>query len=569
MKFTFRTPTGSMPETIREFFYASAKKNADKTLFMEKIDGEYKNFSYRRYRSDVEALGTELLARGLKDKSVIVMGENCYSWVLTYMTVVCGVGVIVPVDKELSAEELQNIANISGAAAIFFSEACRAKAEALENIEKFAFSDIDGLLDNGREKLNEGDKNYLTAEIDPDKMAVLLFTSGTTGVSKGVMLSNRNICAALYRATPLIDMNENDTLLSVLPLHHTYECSCGFLSPVYVGATVAFCEGLKYILKNLKEVRPTLLICVPLLAETMYKKIKANIAKKGLEKKVSAAIKATNVLGQNNKLAVSAKKKLFAEIHDVFGGRLRLIVSGGAPIDPSIMGGLRDFGINAIQGYGLTECAPLVAINPTPRPKNASAGMGLIGATVDIYNVGEDGTGEIRYKGENVMLGYFGDPELTAETIRDGWFYTGDLGYIDKEGYIFITGRKKNVIVNAGGKNIFPEELEVYLGRCPFVKESVVIGIENESKRDYDIVAVIHPDYDKFSEIFGKNYSLADVERELSSAVEATNEAVQTYKHINMLIIREEEFEKNTSRKIKRANVLPSVIDEYKKRSSN
>ena len=558
-----------MPETIREFFYASAKKNAEKTLFMEKKDGEYKNFSYRRYRSDVEALGTELVGRGFKDKPIILMGENGYSWVLTYMAVVCGVGIIIPTDKELSAEELQNIAKISGAKGIFFSESCRVKAETLEGVEKFAFSDIDALLEAGRERLNSGDKTYLTAEINPDKMAVLLFTSGTTGVSKGVMLSNRNICAALYRATPLIDMNENDTLLSVLPLHHTYECSCGFLSPVYVGATVAFCEGLKYILKNLKEVRPTLLICVPLLAETMYKKIKANIAKKGLEKKVDAVIKATNVLGKNNKLAVAAKKKLFAEIHDVFGGRLRLIVSGGASIDPAIMGGLRDFGINAIQGYGLTECAPLVAINPTPRPKDASAGMGLIGANVDIYNVEEDGTGEIRYKGENVMLGYFGDPELTAETIRDGWFYTGDLGYIDSEGYIFITGRKKNVIVNAGGKNIFPEELEVYLGRCPFIKESVVVGIENESHRDYDIVAVIHPDYDKFAEAYGKSYSITDIERELEAAVESTNASVQSYKHINMFIIRKEEFEKNSSRKIKRANVLPSVIDEYKEKTSN
>ena len=562
----FKTPLGRQPRSIREFFYASARIYADKPLFLQKENGEYKKYSYRQYKGDVEALGTELIARGLGGKHIIVMGENCYSWVLTYMAVVCGVGVIIPLDKELASEELANVAEISEAAAIFYSESCKDKAEALpESIKKFAFDDIYKLIETGNKKIEYGNTRYISTTINPDKMAVLLFTSGTTGVSKGVMLSNRNICSMLYQATSLVDMNQSDTLLSVLPLHHAYECSCGFLAPIYVGATVAFCENLKYVVRNLREVRPTVLICVPILAEAIYNKIKSEVSKRGIEAESKLAVKLTNLLG-NTSLAVSAKKKLFSEVHAAFGGRLRLIISGGAPIDPSVLGGLRGFGINAIQGYGLTECGPLVAINPVDHPKDGSAGVGLPLGTLDIYNIKEDGTGEIRYRGENVMLGYFKDPHLTLETIRGGWFYTGDLGYIDNDGYLFITGRKKNVIVNAGGKNIFPEELEVYLGRNEFVKESVIVGFINENKKDYDIVAVIHPDYDQFKEVYGENYDKSLIEQELKVAVEQVNLIVQSYKQISMFIVRETEFEKNGARKIKRKGVAPSVAGEYKKR---
>ena len=306
----FRSPLGREPETVREFFRANVRIYGDKPLFMQKEDGKYISYSYKGFMDDVNALGTELVSRGFGGKKMIVMGENRYAWVLAYMTAVCGAGVIVPIDKELAAEELANIAELSEAAVIFYSEGCAAKAEALpESVAKISFGELDGLVKEGA---NKRDGSFEQAEIDPDEMAVLLFTSGTTGVSKGVMLSNRNICSMLYQATALVDMNENDVLLSVLPLHHTYECSCGFLAPLYVGATVAFCEGLRQIMKNLREVRPTLLICVPILAETMYKKIKSDIARRKLEGKAKLGVEATNLLG-SGALAMAAKKRLFGE----------------------------------------------------------------------------------------------------------------------------------------------------------------------------------------------------------------------------------------------------------------
>ncbi|MBQ2248651.1 MAG: AMP-binding protein [Clostridia bacterium] len=553
-------------ENLKQMYHASAETYGEKTLFMQKEGGEYKSYSFRQYAEEVDALGTALCARGLKGKRVIVTGENGYDWVRSYMAVICGVGVVVPVDKEIPAEEIANIARESEAAAILYSEKLSAKVEALdEGVARIPFSSLPALIEQGKKLIEEGDRTYLDTEIDPNAMSSLLFTSGTTGVSKGVMLSHRNICFNLSEMCQMLYIDDKDVFLSVLPIHHAYECTCGFLCQVYRGSTVAFSEGLRHITRNMQEVHPTMILCVPLLLETMYNKVWANIRKQGMEGKVKAAIKMTNAI-PSAKLRLAAKKKVFAQIHKSFGGKLRIMISGGAAVDPKIMQGLRDLGIAAYQGYGLTECAPLAALNRDTFYNDGSAGMATPNALLDVYDVQGDGTGEIRYKGDNIMLGYYKQPEMTAEVIRDGWFYTGDLGYLDKDGFLFITGRKKNVIVTSNGKNIFPEELETYLGRTPYVAESVVVGYMNPKKKDYDIVAIIRPDLDRMVEDFGADYTRDQLETELKKALSEVNGIVQSYKRIETFVIRDEEFPKNTSRKIKRAGIADSAFSAYQKK---
>lgn len=545
---------------LREMLEVSCVANSQKPVFYQKENGEYKAYTYADFYCDVNSLGAALLKRGLSGKRIIVLGENSYAWCVAYMATVCGVGTVVPVDKEIPAEELANIAKLSSAGAIIYSEKYAQKAALSgKRIQKISFSDVTALCE--AEYTDEEYAAYRDVSIDIDAMASLIFTSGTTGVSKGVMLSHRNICCNLENIAKLVSIDKDDTALSVLPLHHVYECTAGFLFPVSRGASVAFSEGVRYIMRNMKEVHPTKMLCVPLLIETMYNKMWTNIRKKGIEDKVKTIIKVTNRLPEPARSA--AKRKVFAEIHESLGGRLNLIVSGGAPVDPQVLRGLRDFGFRVIQGYGLTECAPLAAVNPDSAPKDHSAGVALPGGELKIIDAGEDGIGEICYRGDNVMLGYYKMPDATAEVKRNGWLHTGDLGYIDGDGYLVITGRKKNIIVTANGKNIFPEELETYLSRSPYVSECVVVGIMNEKKKDYDIVALVYPNFEHAKEVFGLYASDQMLFEKVSEEVEKVNSTVQTYKRMNMIIMRHEEFPKNSSRKIKRIGLVESVMDEY------
>lgn len=545
-------------ENLKEMFYTSAATWPEKNAFLEKRDGVYEGITFNQYLLDVEGLGTELCARGLLGKRVIVTGENCYAWALAYMTVICGLGVVIPVDKEIPPEEIANIANISEADAVIYSAKYEDKIKKIEKpLDFICFDELSGLCAAGREKINAGDRTYLDLEIDKNEMASLIFTSGTTGVSKGVMLSHHNISFNLTEMCQMIYIGPEDTFLSVLPLHHAYECTCGFLCQIYRGSTIAYCEGLRYIMKNMKEVHPTMILCVPLLIETMYHKIWANIRKNGMEKMVKKALAASNA---SRKIGIDLRKKLFSEIHETFGGKLRMMIAGGAAVDPDILKGLRDFGILAVQGYGLTECAPLAAVNRDKFYCDSSAGLATPNATLEIVDAAEDGTGDIRFKGENIMLGYYKAPELTAEVIVDGWLYTGDLGFIDKDGFLHITGRRKNVIVTANGKNIFPEELETYLSRNPYVLESVVVGVPDETGRDYDIVAMILPDRERLDEENPDGYSEELVREKLTEAVKQANSMVQQYKRIKKFLVRSEEFPKNTSKKIKRAGLLEEAI---------
>lgn len=551
---------------LKQMCTDSAKEFGDRPLFMEKRNGVYESISFRRYKADVDALGTELLSMGLDGARIVVSGENCYHWVCAYLAVICGVGCVVPVDKEINVEEFCNIVNVSEASAVICADGLQEKMDAIpEGIKRIRFSELPSLIAAGKKKIAAGDRTYLDKEIDDNAMASLIFTSGTTGVSKGVMLSHHNICFNLSEMCQMLYIGPNDVFLSVLPLHHAYECTCGFLCQVYRGSCVAFSEGLRYITKNMQEVHPTIINCVPLLVETMYRKIWANIRKQGMEKKVRAMVKMTNAL-HPEKVRLAAKKKIFSAIHKSFGGKLRVMISGGAAVDPEVMQGLRDFGIYTYQGYGLTECAPLAALNHDRYYRDDSAGRATPNSLLDIYDKQSDGTGEIRYKGDNIMLGYFKAPELTAEVIRNGWLYTGDLGYIDDEGFLHITGRKKNVIVTSNGKNVFPEELETYLCRNRFVAESVVVGYMNPKKRDYDIVAVIYPDYEQIKEVYGDRFTVSQVEIELDKALKEVNETVQSYKRMETYVIRDEEFPKNTSRKIKRAGIADAAQDAYLKK---
>lgn len=552
-------------QDLRDMLQQSAKLYGEHTAFLWKNGTpDYHPITTKQYQEEVQALGAALWDMGYAGKRIVVTGENGYPWALSYMTVVCGLGVVVPVDKEINKEEMENIINISEASLILHGSSVAGKLADLQ-IDKICFEELPTLVEKGKQLLAEGKQDYLTAAIDPEALCSLIFTSGTTGVSKGVMLSQRNICHNLMRMCQMIYIGEEDTFLSVLPLHHVYECTCGFLCQIYRGCTIAYCEGLRHIVKNMQEAKVTMVCAVPVLVESMYKRIWAQAEKSGRADKLRKAIKINNAL---KKIHIDLSKLLFKEIHANFGGHFRMIIAGGAAIEPSVLAGMRDLGILAVQGYGLSECAPIAALNRDTFYNDSAAGLCMIDGELEIVNVKEDGTGDIRYKGGNVMMGYYKAPELTAEVLPgDGWFYTGDIGYLDKDGFLHITGRKKNVIVTYNGKNVFPEELEAYLARNPLVQESVVIGIKNERKNDYDIVAAIVPNMDALQAQFGDAVTPALVQEQMEAAVAEVNKQVQNYKHMDVTLVRYEEFPKNTSRKIKRYGLEELLIDDYREKT--
>ncbi|MBR3705608.1 MAG: AMP-binding protein [Firmicutes bacterium] len=555
---------------IRHMFNTSVELYGDNVAFMQKFDKEkgYENVTYKEALADVNGLGTALIAHGLKDKRIAVIGDNCYQWAASYLAAVCGTGIVVPLDKELSPAELKQLVIEAEASAVLFSRRfeetfSRMKAdgdtslEVLVNFERtedgdgvFAWS---SLVEEGKKLVEAGDRRFIDAEINADEMSILLFTSGTTGIAKGVMLSHRNICDDLMSAPTLLMVHDWDIFFSVLPIHHTYECTCGFLMPLYKGAAIAYCEGLKHIVKNLSEVRPTMILAVPLILESLYKNIMKNVRKQGKEglvKKVMAVNKVTKKFG------LDINKKLLKDILKVFGGRMRVLISGGAAIDPAILQFFNDLGFIAVQGYGLTECSPMAALNPDTHKymRNASVGHLLPGMEVKIADKDEDGVGEICLKGSNVMMGYYNMPEETAKVIKDGWFHTGDLGYVDDEDFIYITGRKKNVIITRNGKNVFPEELEYYLGKVPYVSESMVWAESDEAGQDDVIAATIKPDMEEVTAALGEEAAkdTAAIEKLLWSEVDRINADLPLFKKIKKIVVRTEDFEKTTGKKIKR-----------------
>ena len=556
---------------LKHMLNTSVELYGDNVAFRQRFekDKPFREITYREALDTVNGLGTALIAHGLKGKRISVIGENCYQWATSYLAAVCGTGVVVPLDKELSAEELKQLIIEADVSAVLFAkkyekmfkEMMASGDTGLEMLVNFSPADECGegvfswesLVEEGKKLVESGDRSFIDAEIYADEMSVLLFTSGTTGIAKGVMLSHRNICEDLMSAPTILNVNTWDIFFSVLPVHHTYECTCGFLMPLYKGASIAYCEGLKYIVKNLAEVQPTMILAVPLIFESLYNNIMKSVRKQGKEglvRKVLALNKVTKKIG------LDLNKLLLKDILKVFGGRMRVLISGGAAIDPAILQFFNDLGFISVQGYGLTECAPMAALNPDNHKymRNSSVGHILPGMEVKIEDKNEDGVGEICLKGPNVMMGYYNMPEETAKVIKDGWFHTGDLGYVDDEDFIYITGRKKNVIITANGKNVFPEELEYYLGRSSMVSESMVWAQEDESGQDTVIVATIKPDMEEVETAIGKE-AAADaeqVEKLLWTEVDKINEGLPFFKKIKKITVRREEFEKTTGKKIKR-----------------
>ena len=551
---------------IKQMLESSAELYGDGIAFYTKFEkGPYTTITHREMFDDVNGLGTALIARGMKERRIAVIGETTYMWSIGYLAVVCGTGVVVPLDKELSYSELKHLINEAECSAVIFDKKREATfvkmmEEGDTGLELLISQDrkesADGIISQrelvaeGRKLIESGDRSFLDAQIDSREMSVIIFTSGTTGMAKGIMLSHRNIVADLMAAPALLKGKTDDIFFSVLPIHHTFECTCDFLMPLYKGCAIAHCEGLKYIIRNIQEVKPTFLLAVPAVFEALYKAIWKNIRAKGKEKAVRKVMKVCRAAG---KVRLNLTDVFFKEIKNTFGGRMRMMICGGAAVNPEILEDLQAFGIMALQGYGLSEAAPMGALNPENKPKSYSCGIALPGFDAKIADPAPNGIGEICLKGDNIMLGYYRNPEATAEVIRDGWFHTGDLGYIDDEGYIVITGRKKNVIITKNGKNVFPEELEYQLSLFPEITESMVFEGDAGGKDDTLIVAGIYPDWALIKETLGdKAEDDSEVEKYLWSLVDRINDENPGYKMIKKINLRHHEFEKNTSKKIKR-----------------
>lgn len=560
---------------IKDLLNGSAKLFADRPAFwVKKFKGdEYHMITYDRLKKDVDALGTKMLAMGLGGKRIAVMGQGCYEWFVTYLAVVNGVGVVVPVDKEFDAFMVQNVLDTAECDTIFYTGGESKKIAQLTGIankikmdmygdrtdddEPFNYKEEEGasvwkqLLEDGYRLVGEGITDYTDKVIDNKVMAILLFTSGTTGTPKGVMLSHWNIAFDVMEIARAEKIRPDDITLSVLPIHHTYE-STGSLLFLYRGASIAYSEGLKYISKNMLEIHNTFFIAVPLLLETVYDRIWKTARKQGKEKMLKKAIALNN---KARGIGINLGNQIFRSIRKQLGGKLRMVVSGAAAVPPEIVRGFDDFGISVVSGYGLTETSPMIAATPSfseKRYKKAgSTGVCVKNGQMKIVDPDEDGIGEIWYKGENVMLGYYNMPELTAETIVDGWFNTGDLGFFDSEGWLYITGRKKNVIVTKNGENIYPEEIEDIINKYDEVSESMVYALDRNGT---DIVAVqILPDKEYLTEKYGRMPSDAEVEKIMKGIISEVNDKLPTFKIIRDVIVRKEDFIRTTTRKIKRA----------------
>ena len=557
--------------SIKEIFEHSIKTYANKEFILEKFDpkGKYEEISYEQFGKDVIGFGTAL-NRVLKLENrprIMILSETTYDWYVSYVTLLCGDAIAIPTDKELPDNELENVVKRSKADAIIYSEK---KADSVKKImEKFPqvkyfikmYSE-DGLqnktvgmqylINEGTKFVNSGDDYFAKVETDPDEFKVLLFTSGTTSNAKGVMLTSRNLAENINAATAYAKVYPEDRFFSVLPLHHTYESTIGFLLPMAWGSSIAVCQGLKHIVPNMLESKPSVLISVPLLIENLYKKINASIKKAGKDGLVGSMLHITNAL---KVVGVDVKRKVFSDIYENLGGNLRFIVSAAAPIDAKIGKWVEDIGITFLQGYGLTETAPIAALTPEYQPKVGSAGKAIPKGEIRIEDPNEDGEGEVLIKTPTLMIGYYEDEKATNEVIEviDGerWFHSGDIGYLDKDGFLYITGRSKNVIVTQNGKNIYPEEIELLLAQVPEIKECMVYGKQDEkdpSNKELIISVKVIPNLDKI----GENLTDEEIREIIWPKIKEVNKKLTSYKAIKNLEIKHDEFEKTTTMKIKR-----------------
>ena len=557
---------------LKDMLKKSGEKYGDRPAYIYKTDepGKFKEITHKEFRDDINNFGTALINLGLKDKRIAVISENRYEWGVAYLATATGVGIIVPLDKALPDNEIESLMIRSEIEAIVYSNKYdkimnEIKDKKNTNVKFFISMDLDKkendiysqkeLLEKGKELIESGNTEFLNAEIDNETMGIMLFTSGTTAMSKAVMLSHKNICSNLMDITSVIKLTDKDRMLSFLPLHHTFECTVGFLYPISIGASIAFCEGIRHIADNVKEFQITAMISVPILYESIYKRIIKGIEKKGKLDDVKKGIKISKFF---LKFGIDIRRKVFKEIHENLGGKARLFVAGGAALDPEAEEGFNNFGIKMLQGYGLTESSPVIAAEDDKYQKLGSIGKAFPSLEVKIDEPDEEGIGELLAKGPSIMLGYYNNEEATKETLEDGWLHTGDLAKIDDEGYIFISGRKKFVIVLKNGKNIYPEELETLVNKIEGVKESFVYG-KPEDDGDYKICCKIV--YDK--DLVKSHYKVSD-EQEIKEAlwqeVKKVNKTMPAYKYIREISVTEKELIKTTTQKIKRFEEIKTVV---------
>lgn len=556
-------------KTVKEIFKRSIEKYKDNIYILERPNHDHKakfeEFTYERFGNDAINLGTGLMKYlNLSNERIIIIGENTYYWYVSYFSILCGVGIAVPVDKELPNNEIENVIKRSHAAAVIYS---KKKKDAIDKIKdnlpmvKYFIEmnsndgvqgrdvGIEHVIAEGKKLTDAGNTEYMDVEIDPEEFKFLIFTSGTTSQAKGVMLCHRNLAENVNAVSKYVKIYERDRFFSVLPLHHTYESSIGALLPFANGSSVAICGGLRYIVPDMQEAKPTAMLAVPLLVESLYKKINQSIEKSGKAGLVNSMLHLTNAL---KSVGIDIKRKVFKEIYDNLGGNMRIIVSAAAPIDKKIGKWVQDIGIEFLQGYGLTETAPIAALTPECDPRVGSVGLPVNCAQIKIHNPNENGEGEIWIKSQTLMLGYYEDEEATKEVVHDGWFNSGDIGYQDKDGYVYVTGRSKNVIVTQNGKNIYPEEIELLLSKIPEIQECMVYGKEVEGEKELIISVKVIPNMEEIENLHGKDLSEEEIHKIIWNKIKEVNKGLTSYKAIKNLEIKHDEFAKTTTMKIKR-----------------
>ena len=546
---------------LKDMLKKSGEKYGEKIAYKIRQENGYKEITHNEVRKMVDGLGTKLIDMGLKDKRIAVIGENRYEWEIAYLSIVCGTGTVVPLDKSLPENELESLIERSKAEAIICSQKY---VEILKKTKlKYIISmdlenDKDGiisqkrLISEGIQLVKSGDTSFTNAKIDNEKMSIMLFTSGTTSISKAVALSHKNICSNLMDISSILDVNSSDVFLSFLPLHHVFECTVGFLFSLYVGAETVFCDGIRHIPENLAEYKVSVMASVPAIYERLFKIIKKHLEKQG---------KVEQILKDEEKYKDSSmekKKEVFKEIHDLLGGNIKLFISGAASLEPSIEEKFRRLGFNMVQGYGLTETSPVVAIGNKKYHKTGSIGKCVPSDEVKLLDINKDGIGELAVKGPNVMLEYYENKEATEKVLKNGWFQTGDLARIDEEGYIFICGRKKSVIVLKNGKNIFPEEMETLINKEDGVEESFIFG-KPISKDPNDIKIFVKIVYNKES-FEGKTET--EIKEYFNEKIKSINKTMPHYKAIRGIIISDKPLIKTTTNKIKREKNLEQIMKE-------
>ncbi len=550
---------GERLESIRDIINNSNNKYKDAIAIQEKKNKKIVSYTYGQIRDDVYALGTKLIDMGLKDKHIAIVGENSYNWIVSYLAIITGVGVAVPLDKELDSEQISKLLEKGDASAVLFSKGFLSSIdEIIENSKlEFAaclndtdkYTDVQTLINEGRQLINEGSTVYEDSIVNVNELNVIMFTSGTTGFNKGVMISQNNLLVNIEQSCKAFGIYHKT--VAVLPFHHIYENVCGMIAPITVGMTLFINDSLKYLSKDLKLAQPELEIMVPLFLETMEKSIRAQLKRMNLEKTFENSIKFSNFL---LKFGIDLRRLLFRKVHANFGGKLKAIVCGGAALKPELITFFGDIGITIHNGYGITECTPLISVNLNKKGDHFSVGKIFSSCQVKIDNKNEEGIGEILVKGPNVMMGYYKDDESNEKSFTNGWFRTGDYGSIDADKNLVICGRKKNLIVLSNGKNVHPEELEGYIYEMmPYVKESLVY-IDKNKKGSEVISTYVYLDQD-----FSSGKSLEELESILKEDLKKVNKKLPSFKKIQHIYIKEEEFEKNSSKKIIRQKFLEEV----------